>query len=50
MRSSDYISTAAVVFGVIAIIMSFGAGLALMDITCGKEPNLALEWIGFWAA
>jgi uncharacterized membrane protein len=50
MRSSDYISIAAVVFGVIAIIMSFGAGLALMDITRGKEPNLALKWICFWAA
>ena len=50
MRISSRIAIAAIVLGVVAILMSIGAVLALLDIVQGEEPNLTLEWVVVWMA
>ncbi len=48
MKSKNMITTVSVILGVFALIMSFMAILAMIDITQGAEPNLELEWITVW--
>lgn len=50
MKVSSYMALTAVVLGLLAVVMSLGAAMALLDIAQGKEQNLTLEWIVVWVA
>ncbi|UCF78873.1 MAG: hypothetical protein JSW03_00920 [Candidatus Eiseniibacteriota bacterium] len=49
-RLTSYIAVGALIFSILALVMSLGAVLALFDIARGEESNLTLEWIAVWLA
>ncbi len=50
MQKSQMLASVAIILGALALLLSWGATLALLDIVQGREPDLSLEWTVVWIA